>query len=85
MSIGLVSGALSYLLRGEGVDPARAASIVALLTLPHTIYFFWGPITDFLCAAAPGSWWLPRLPRLPCWLHFTSLASRQLGRGAHLS
>jgi PAT family beta-lactamase induction signal transducer AmpG len=47
LSIGLVSGALSYLLRGEGVDPARAASIVALLTLPHTIYFLWGPITDF--------------------------------------
>jgi PAT family beta-lactamase induction signal transducer AmpG len=45
--IGLVSGALSYLLRGEGVNPARAASIVALLTLPHTIYFLWGPITDF--------------------------------------
>lgn len=47
ISIGLVSGALSYLLRDEGLNPARAASIVALLTLPHTIYFFWGPITDF--------------------------------------
>jgi PAT family beta-lactamase induction signal transducer AmpG len=35
------------LLRLEGVDPARGASIVALVTLPHAIYFLWGPITDF--------------------------------------
>jgi len=47
ISIGLVDGALSYLLRSEGVDPARGASIVALLTLPHAIYFLWGPVTDF--------------------------------------
>ena len=47
MSIGLVGGALSYLLRREGVDPARGASIVALVSLPHAIYFLWGPITDF--------------------------------------
>jgi PAT family beta-lactamase induction signal transducer AmpG len=47
MSIGLVGGALSYLLRNEGVDPARGASIVALVTLPHTIYFLWGPVSDF--------------------------------------
>lgn len=47
MSMGLVDGALSFLLRREGVDPARGASIIALVTLPHTIYFFWGPISDF--------------------------------------
>jgi PAT family beta-lactamase induction signal transducer AmpG len=47
MSMGLVGGALSYLLRREGVDPAHGASIVALVTLPHAIYFLWGPITDF--------------------------------------
>ena len=47
IAIGLVNGALSFMLRDEGVDPARAASIVALLTLPHAIYFLWGPITDF--------------------------------------
>jgi MFS transporter, PAT family, beta-lactamase induction signal transducer AmpG len=47
LSLGLVLGGLSYLLRDEGVNPARAASIVALLALPHTIYFFWGPVTDF--------------------------------------
>jgi PAT family beta-lactamase induction signal transducer AmpG len=47
IAIGLVNGALSYLLRREGVDPGRAASIVALLGLPHTIYFLWGPLTDF--------------------------------------
>ena len=47
ISLGLVSGALSYLLRNEGVNPARAASIVALLSLPHAIYFLWGPLTDF--------------------------------------
>jgi MFS family permease len=47
ISIGLVSGALTFLLRNEGVDPARAASISALIALPHAIYFLWGPITDF--------------------------------------
>ena len=47
MSMGLVGGALSFLLRREGVDPARGASIIALVTLPHTIYFLWGPISDF--------------------------------------
>jgi MFS transporter, PAT family, beta-lactamase induction signal transducer AmpG len=47
IAVGLIDGALSYLLRDEGVDPARAASIVALLSLPHAIYFLWGPVTDF--------------------------------------
>lgn len=47
ISLGLVSGALSFLLRSEGVNPARAASIVALLSIPHAIYFLWGPATDF--------------------------------------
>jgi PAT family beta-lactamase induction signal transducer AmpG len=47
MSIGLNGGALSYLFRREGVDPARGASMIALLTLPHAIYFLWGPVTDF--------------------------------------
>jgi MFS transporter, PAT family, beta-lactamase induction signal transducer AmpG len=47
IAVGFIDGALSYLLRDEGVNPARAASIVALLTLPHAIYFLWGPITDF--------------------------------------
>jgi MFS transporter, PAT family, beta-lactamase induction signal transducer AmpG len=47
ISLGLINGALSFLLRDEGVDPARAASIVALLCVPHAIYFIWGPVTDF--------------------------------------
>jgi len=47
ISLGLVSGAITYLLRDEGVNPARAASIAALLSLPHAIYFLWGPLTDF--------------------------------------
>ena len=47
IAIGLVGGALSFLLRREGVDPGRSASIVSLLSLPHAIYFLWGPITDF--------------------------------------
>lgn len=47
ISLGLVTGALSYLLRNEGIDPGRAGSIVALLAIPHAIYFAWGPITDF--------------------------------------
>ncbi len=47
VAIGLVNGALSFLLRNEGVDPGRAASIVALLSIPHAIYFLWSPVTDF--------------------------------------
>jgi MFS transporter, PAT family, beta-lactamase induction signal transducer AmpG len=47
ISLGLINGALGFLLRDEGVNPARVASIVALLGLPHAIYFIWGPVTDF--------------------------------------
>jgi MFS transporter, PAT family, beta-lactamase induction signal transducer AmpG len=47
IAIGLVNGALSYLLRHQGVDPARGSEIVALLGVPHTIYFLWCPIADF--------------------------------------
>jgi MFS transporter, PAT family, beta-lactamase induction signal transducer AmpG len=47
ISLGLGGGALTYLLRNEGVTPGRAASISALIALPHAIYFFWGPVTDF--------------------------------------
>lgn len=47
LSMGLVDGALSFLLRREGVDPAHEASIIAFVTLPHTIYFLWGPMSDF--------------------------------------
>ena len=47
ITLGLIGGALSYLLRDEGVDPGRAASIVSLLSVPHAIYFLWGPVTDF--------------------------------------
>jgi hypothetical protein len=47
ISLGLASGAITYLLRDEGVNPARAASIASLILLPHAIYFLWGPLTDF--------------------------------------
>ncbi len=47
IAVGLVTGALTYLLRDQGVTPGRAASIAALLSLPHAIYFLWGPLTDF--------------------------------------
>jgi MFS family permease len=47
ISLGLASGALTFLLRNEGVTPARAASISALIMVPHSIYFLWGPVTDF--------------------------------------
>ncbi|MDR3754100.1 MAG: hypothetical protein P4K93_10010 [Terracidiphilus sp.] len=47
ISLGLASGALTFLLRNQGVTPGRAASIAALIQLPHAIYFLWGPVTDF--------------------------------------
>src|ERR1035441_518455 len=37
ISLGLASGALTFLLRNEGVTPDRAASIAALIALPHAI------------------------------------------------
>ncbi len=45
---GVNAGALSYLLRNQGVNPGRGSEIIALLSLPATIYFLWSPITDFL-------------------------------------
>jgi PAT family beta-lactamase induction signal transducer AmpG len=62
ISLGLIGGAITYLLRDEGVDPGRAASIAALLSLPHAIYFLWGPLTDF---------WMRRRT----WLLLAALAS----------
>jgi PAT family beta-lactamase induction signal transducer AmpG len=47
LSNGLISGALSYLLRQEGVSIGRSSQIIALLILPQSIYFLWSPITDF--------------------------------------
>ena len=48
VSVGLVGGGLSYLLRREGIDPGRSSQLIALLSLPHSIYFLWASITDFL-------------------------------------
>ncbi len=45
---GIVQGALSFLMRRQGVSVERIAAIVSLLILPQTIYFLWSPITDFL-------------------------------------
>jgi PAT family beta-lactamase induction signal transducer AmpG len=47
LSNGVIGGALSYLLRNQGVSPAREGTIIALLNLPPTIYFLWSPLTDF--------------------------------------
>jgi PAT family beta-lactamase induction signal transducer AmpG len=47
LSNGVIGGALSYMLRVQGVGPARGASIIALLSLPSSIYFLWSPVTDF--------------------------------------
>ena len=47
VSNGVIGGALSYLLRKQGVEPGRGAEIIALLNLPQTIYFLWSPVTDF--------------------------------------
>jgi MFS transporter, PAT family, beta-lactamase induction signal transducer AmpG len=47
LSNGVIGGTLSYLLRRQGIGPARGAEIIALLNLPQTIYFLWSPVTDF--------------------------------------
>jgi PAT family beta-lactamase induction signal transducer AmpG len=45
---GIIQGALSFLMRRQGVSVERIGEIVTLLILPQTIYFLWSPITDFL-------------------------------------
>lgn len=48
LSNGIIGGGgLSYLFRGQDVDMARSAEIIALLNLPQIIYFLWSPLTDF--------------------------------------
>jgi hypothetical protein len=47
LAYGIIAGALSYLLRRQGVGIGRSSQIVALLIVPQSIYFFWSPITDF--------------------------------------
>ncbi|HEV2214278.1 MAG TPA: MFS transporter, partial [Terracidiphilus sp.] len=47
IDVGLVGGALAFLLRREGINPAHGAELIAFLTIPHTIYFLWCPIADF--------------------------------------
>ena len=44
---GIIAGALSLLLRQQGVSSARQGDIISLLTIPTFIYFLWSPITDF--------------------------------------
>jgi Major Facilitator Superfamily len=62
LSNGVIGGALSYILRTQGVGPAREAAIIAFLTLPASIYFLWSPVTDF---------WIRRRS----WLLFAAIAS----------
>jgi PAT family beta-lactamase induction signal transducer AmpG len=46
---GGVSGTvLSFLLRQQGVTPHAIANQRALLLLPGSLFFLWGPLTDFL-------------------------------------
>ncbi|HVC47568.1 MAG TPA: hypothetical protein VND90_10010 [Terracidiphilus sp.] len=47
IDVGLVNGALAFLLRREGIGPAHSSALIALLTIPHTIYFLWCPVADF--------------------------------------
>jgi PAT family beta-lactamase induction signal transducer AmpG len=48
LSFGIVQGALSFLMRRQGVSVERIGAVVSLLILPQTLYFLWSPITDFL-------------------------------------
>ena len=48
IGFGLVQGALSFLMRRQGVSVERIGAVVSLLILPQTLYFLWSPVTDFL-------------------------------------
>ncbi len=45
---GVCGSLLSYLLREQGVAPHDIANESSLLLLPGTLFFLWGPVTDFL-------------------------------------
>lgn len=47
IDVGLVNGALAFLLRREGIGLAHSSALIALLTIPHAIYFLWCPVADF--------------------------------------
>jgi PAT family beta-lactamase induction signal transducer AmpG len=47
LSNGIMAGVLAYLMGRQGINPARQSTVIALLTLPQTIYFLWSPLTDF--------------------------------------
>jgi PAT family beta-lactamase induction signal transducer AmpG len=40
-------GVLGYLLSLQGVGSGRQSHLIALLSLPSSLYFLWSPITDF--------------------------------------
>jgi PAT family beta-lactamase induction signal transducer AmpG len=48
VAFGIVQGALSFLMRRQGVSVERIGAVVSLLILPQTLYFLWSPLTDFL-------------------------------------
>lgn len=48
VGFGIVQGALSFLMRRQGVSVERIGAVVSLLILPQTLYFLWSPVTDFL-------------------------------------
>jgi PAT family beta-lactamase induction signal transducer AmpG len=48
VGFGIVQGALSFLMRRQGVSVEQIGAVVSLLILPQTLYFLWSPITDFL-------------------------------------
>ncbi len=45
---GVTGTLLAYLLRQQGFTPHAIANESSLLILPGTLFFLWGPITDFL-------------------------------------
>lgn len=48
VSGGVCGTLLAYMLRQQGVSPHQIANEVALLLLPSSLFFLWGPVTDFL-------------------------------------
>ncbi len=45
---GIVQGGVfGYLLSRQGAGSARQAELIAILSLPTSLYFLWSPITDF--------------------------------------
>lgn len=72
-------GVLGYLLSRQGAGSATQAHLIALLSLPTSLYFLWSPITDFFVRRRT---WLLGSALIAAWLMWLSLRQPRLSSTA---